>query len=157
MWNDDRSVTHEIISRRRFGETACAVVGRDEVETDCNGPVGRLLDALAARFGFNGLGENWVEVSLDEAKSIAGGVLEKDLAYGCAVMPRDEATSLAERFLSLFHPDVRCFTNSNAGWPGEDGRTKAYSWTPITNATLDTGIVCFDRDRVGILWVQDED
>ncbi|MGC1272783.1 MAG: hypothetical protein WBC44_03685 [Planctomycetaceae bacterium] len=155
MWKFDQAVINEI-ANRRSGST-CAVMNRAVVEADRNGSVGELFDAFVARFSFTGLGGDWVEVSLVEAKAIAGEILWKDLAYGVCIMARREADALAGRFFSLFGPEVHCFTNRYFVPPGADRRTQSLTWNPITDATFDIGVVCFDRDRVGILWVQDED
>lgn len=151
------TIAHEIASRRRCGKTTCAVLDRDVVEADRNWSIDQLFDAFLAQFGFTGLGEDREEVSLADAKTIAREALRTDLAYGASMMSEGEAVALAERYFSLFRPEVRCFTNGNLGLPEASRRGQPRSWTGITSATFDTGVICFDRDRVGILWVQDED
>ncbi|MEO1075960.1 MAG: hypothetical protein AAFX41_08350 [Bacteroidota bacterium] len=86
-------------------------------------------------------------------------MLHQDLAYDSDRMPLREAERLAEAFLSMFEDPV-VLTNGSWGIPttqtSERLRTGP-SWFPITDSTFDGGIVCVGRERVGIVWVQDED
>jgi hypothetical protein len=151
------AVTDQIVAQRIYGRTTCAVVPRDAINAGHELPISQLLDAFVARFGFTGIGDEWAEVSVDDAKTIVREVLRKDLAYGATIMPDDQAAALAERFFSLLGQAVRCFTNGNLVLPAADPRSVPKSWTGITPSILDTGVVCFDEGRLGILWVEDED
>jgi hypothetical protein len=150
------TVVDEILARRIYGHTTCAVIDRDVATTD-ESPAGAVLDVFVARFGFTGIGNSWAEVTLADAKVIAREVLHKDLAYRMDILPPSEAAALAERFFSLFEPTARCFTNGNVILPAAASREVPGAYDPITPSTFDTGVVCFDRQRIGILWVQDED
>lgn len=82
-------------------------------------------------------------------------MLCRDLAYNCEVMEAKRAHKLTDQFLTLFDDDSRHFTNSDFNPQRLDDTMKM--WTAITKATFDTGIICVDNKRIGILWVEDED
>jgi hypothetical protein len=144
-------------SRRTCGHTTCAVVGLDNPTAVKAAAVHGILDDFVRGFGFTGLGEAWIEVTREDAIAVVQQVLLKDLAYGVAMMPEAEACALAESFFSLFGSEGRCFTNGNLVLPNADPSEVRRSWNPITSATLDTGILCLDTNRIGIFWVEDED
>ncbi len=144
MPSEAKAVCEAITRQRKYGHPTCEVNDRDAA---CDPRSYRaVLDEFVATLGFRGLGEAWIELSIQAAKTLAKELLFKDLAYSVAMMSEDEAAMLAERFFNLFDPSVRCFTNSNLSG----------SW-PITDATFDAGVVCLGSLRIGILWVEDED
>src|SRR5262249_2284587 len=119
-----------------------------------------LIDAFVASLGFSGLGQGWEEINRDQAESILRLILHKDLAYRMPITPLEKATSLAGRFLALFSRSARWFTNGTyhlAPVRTPNGGSAGPSWNPISQATFDTGVVCIDESRIGIMWVQDED
>ena len=94
----------------------------------------------------------WVDLDRASALAIATNVLHRDLAYGVPVMPMDRAGDLARRLIDLFDgPSTSFLSNGTLG-----GRDRG-SWDPLTDATFDTGVVCVAGDRLGLLWVADED
>ena len=154
MTSDARAVCEAISRQRKYGHPTCAV---DEAPASAQRSYHTVLDEFVARFGFKGLGEAWIEVSIQAAKSLAREILFKDLAYSVAMMPEDEAGMLAERFFALFDASVRCFTNGNLVVQDANPTEVPGSWNPITQATFDAGVVCLGSSRIGILWVEDED
>jgi hypothetical protein len=112
-------------------------------------------DVVAEQCGFRGLADGWRELGRDDAESIAAAVLSHDLAYRSELMDAARAKDYAERFLALFD-DAKYYTNGDLGPVHAQGGGTA-GWDPITGATFDTGVVVVGTNRVGILWVQDED
>ena len=112
-------------------------------------------DALAIALGLQALGEAWVALEQARACQVASDVLWHDLAYRFEIMDRLQAEELSRDFLTHFAPDARFF--SNFASMGAEVEVLENGWNPLTDATFDTGIVVVDQNRVGILWVEDED
>ena len=93
----------------------------------------------------------WIELDTQEALEVAIRVLSVDLAYKMPVMAIDLAQRLAHRFLACFDTGAVFLTN------GSLARAGSRAWSPLTNATFDTGIVAVSSRRGGLLWVVDED
>lgn len=39
----------------------------------------------------------------------------------------------------------------------QSGYVELSSWTPISQATFDAGVVVVDKKNIGMIWVEDED
>lgn len=155
MSSEAEAVCDAITRQRKYGHPTCAV--HDRSAPGDPRLYHAVLDEFVATLGFRGMGEAWIEVSIQSAKTLAREILFKDLAYGVAMMSEDEAALLAERFFALFDASVRCFTNGNLVVRDADPTEVPGSWNPITEATVDAGVVCLGSSRIGILWVEDED
>jgi hypothetical protein len=87
-------------------------------------------------------------------------VLHRDMAYDAEVMPEARAAELADAFLAQFGPGTRYFTYGTWHLPPvvrPDGVVCGPSWSPVTPATFDTGVLAIGPERSGCLWVEDED
>jgi hypothetical protein len=93
----------------------------------------------------------WTDLEGPDALQAATRVLHLDLAYKAPVMPIDLARSLAVRFLDGCGERAAFLTNGSLGLSGTG------QWSPLTDATFDTGIVGVAAKRVGLIWVEDED
>jgi hypothetical protein len=116
-----------------------------------------LIDSTLTRLGFPALSTEWREVVPDQAAKILRNVLHRDLAYTVEIMPVEVAEQFAARFRSIFPTTTRYFTNGTwrAGRSGEFEHP--VSWSPLTDATFDAGIVAVGEGFVGLAWVEDED
>ncbi len=149
--------------RAQRGGTVTAWIGPREADVTLAEEFNALLD----RVGYGGpifwqeIVEDVQEVSRDQAAAILTSVLQRDLAYNCPIMDAAMADDLARQFLDLFAAGARYFTNCEFRYARdeESGRVIADlgSWFPLSMATFDTGIICVDSQRIGILWVEDED
>ena len=108
------------------------------------------------------LGEGWLEISESDAERIATGVLHRDLAYGAELIPLAEAEELASALIALVPLPMTCFTNGD--WVDafdadrDSGESlESVGFDPISDATLDAGIVCVSEEVTLLLWVEDED
>jgi hypothetical protein len=144
-----------IVQQRKYGRTTCAVTPRPA--TGARASVTALIDEYVATFGFKGLDDGWVEIRQQDARQIATAVLYEDLASHTEVMNEQQASELAHRFISLFGTGTEYYTNGNLVLPSADKNGVPGGWNPITSATFDSGVICVSEDRIGILWVQDED
>ena len=63
----------------------------------------------------------------------------------------ERAYRLAEEFLGIFKVQPRFFTNAIFK------RGRLSNWSPISDSTFDTGVICLSSSKIGVLWVQDED
>ena len=109
-------------------------------------------DSFVASHGFRPLGKAWRIIQRSEALDSLYRILFRDLAYQQLLMEEKTARFIAESFLDLFSPHhSRYCTN------GSFDERSMLGWTPITEATFDHGIVAFDEEHIGMIWVQDED
>ncbi len=116
--------------------------------------------AFIRSLGFRWPENGWREVDLAQARRILKHVLRRDLAYGSERIPEAEAERLVTAFLGAVGNDLSGYTNGTWGLPPEQlsgGVTTSASWSPITDSTFDGGVVCVGSERLGIIWVQDED
>jgi hypothetical protein len=119
-----------------------------------------IIDAFVQQLGFRALNDAWIAITRQQAEALIRRVIGYDLAYGAALTDLDTASDLAGRFIGCFGDQARCYTNGT--WHEADTAIsqsviRGASWTPITPATFDTGVVCLDDRNIAILWVQDED
>jgi hypothetical protein len=118
------------------------------------------LDAFVQGMGLRPLGAAWVPLAREQALALVGQLLRFDLAYHSPAADAPAAAALAERFMAAFGADVLCYTNGT--WlegfqPQGRSALRGPSWTPLTNATFDAGVVCVDAQMIGIFLVEDED
>ncbi|MEI7645082.1 MAG: hypothetical protein WCJ55_12470 [Chloroflexales bacterium] len=116
------------------------------------------LDALAAEEGYTGLGANWIEVPRRIAAKILTHLIASDLAYPTEVALPAEAEELASRFLALFAPGARYFTNGTCSGPFavyDIAGEAVLGWRSISAAPFDNGVIGLAADRVGMLWAED--
>ena len=151
------SLTNEILSRRGRGGTTCVIKDRQAKDEGREKPVTVEVDSFLSELGFIGLGEKWDRISTRVGKAIAQRILQSDLAYNAPIMPETDSVWLAECFFSWFDQDACCFTNGNAVLPLALPQEVPGASNPISQATFDSGVVCIDAHRIGILWVEDED
>lgn len=124
---------------------------------DVAGGVRRLL----AQVGFQEPEGGLVIIDSATAEAVLAGVLHRDLAYSCEVMPISAASGLAADFVRLCgvgqwstNGDLPLAHATRQVWsPGPS----ASHWSPLTRATFDTGVVFAGREMVAIAWVEDED
>jgi hypothetical protein len=157
MLTNAESLCAEIRARRTCGEVTVTVESRAFPN---NRSVADVIDAFVGNLGFVGIGDRWEEINRRVAETIAQRILHRDLAYNVEIMSAELACDLAARFLNLFTAQARYFTNGTLYQLHERfnaGVTHFSSFEPITEATFDTGVVCLDKERIGLLWVQDED
>jgi hypothetical protein len=146
-----------IRARRNAGRVSCALLKHTN-----DASATALADRAVQQVGLRALGEGWLEISESDAEAIATGVLHRDLAHGAEMMPLPAAAELAGELLALVTPPVRCFTNGE--WAeafGDDAASleplESVGFDPISDATLDAGIVCVGEGVTVLLWVEDED
>lgn len=149
-----------ILARRTAGRVSCALVSHAKAA----GPAAPtdLADLAVQSVALRPLGDAWQEISENDAELIATGVLHRDLAHGAEIMPLAEATDLASSLLALVPQPMHCFTNGD--WAeafGDDLESpellESVGFDPISDATLDAGIVCVGDGVTVLLWVEDED
>ena len=102
---------------------------------------------------FTGIGENWRELDLTNAKYILKHILSHDIAYYSPEIPERDAADIVNDFLAIFDGDCRCFSNGMF-----DKNTKSWSGHGfVASATCETGVVVVSSKLIGILWCHDED
>jgi len=149
-----------IRARRSSGRVSCALLPHPSAASAT-----ALADLAVQHLGLRALGDAWLEISERDAECIATGVLHRDLAHSAEIMPLAEAAELAGSLLALVEPPMRCFTNGD--WAeafGDDLESpepleslESVGFDPISEATLDAGVVCVGEGVTVVLWVEDED
>ena len=117
------------------------------------------VDRLVQAHGFRAIATEWQEISAADAQAIVTTLLHRDLAYDEEIMPLDIASDLATQFLDLAPEPQSFFTNGD--WSmnvdGKGSPASLAAFDPISDATLDSGVVCLGDGRAALLWVQDDD
>jgi hypothetical protein len=138
----DELLVADIIAERDCGVVHCGL-----------SRAGASLSELAVEFGLSP-DANYHEIDAASARRLAELVLQREWAgRGVEIMPAARAADLVDQFLAHFKADrVKFFTNGTflEGAP-------AATYSPATEATLDTGILVVGPLRSGCLWVEDED
>ena len=125
-------------------------------------PRGATLDALASAdevataVTLTPQGVAWTEIDGDSATALVDELLREDLAYGAPCVEPAVARMYAERFVRTVGP-ARYFT---AAWsPVEHSPNGGFSqtFTSISDATFDRGVIAIGVSHSAIFWVRDED
>jgi hypothetical protein len=107
-------------------------------------------------FALEPLHDHLGEVSAEHAAAILEALLWRDLAYHAENMPRDQAKKLAADFVNE-HNDTGAQFLSNADWRVFHEQPNGFSWTGLTKATFDGGLIVVHRPFASCVWVEDED
>jgi hypothetical protein len=106
-------------------------------------------------FKSNRIEGNWKPIYLSMAKKILEYILSLDMAYDLDLGTKPLADKLSAYFLNQFQSDTKYYTN---GIFDEDlGFFRLRSWLPVTDSTFDTGVLAIYKNRIGILWAEDND
>lgn len=142
-----------ILQLRDAGHTTCTIVDLPGHEA---GP--SAADHVVQTHGFRGIAADWEEISATDAHAIVATLLHRDLAYGQEIMPLETAADLATQLFDLVSEPHTYFTNG--GWsvnPETSVPATLSGFNPISEATLDSGVVCVGDGRALLFWVQDEE
>jgi len=91
------------------------------------------------------------EVSRSEAISLLSAALKKDLCYGTKLLGKGVAEEIAKEFVGSHQEGARFYTNSAVPY---GGGKEAWSYSPLTAATIDTGVVVREGGNLAsVLWV----
>ena len=134
----------EIIASRDAGVVRCGILPFSA----------QSISTLAGEFHLEGTMTKYSEVDLIRARELLTYILHRDLAYNAPIMSIERAAELAERFLSQFENENARFFTNGVDYSPVSG---IQSFSPVTDATFDTGILVIGRSRSGCLWVEDED
>ncbi|OCA85076.1 hypothetical protein [Pseudobacillus wudalianchiensis] len=148
MINNRKDFMNLLETKRNAGKVTCCVRKMDTTGT-------AVVDSFVKELGFRPIGEKWEQITQHEARNILMYLFSMDMAYDAELESKPLADELSDYFLSTFSLQSKIFT---AGYFEENsGFFKLQTWEPITDATFDTGIVVLDANKIGILWVEDED
>ena len=151
--HETMNLSSEIIRRRSAGRTTCLMTAIDSKAENAIAIVDRVVEAQ----GWRGINDGWLEISAADAHAIVSTLLHRDLAYGIEIMPFTVAAEFATRFLDLVPEPHSYFTNSDWAVTGDSAPATLNGWTPISDATFDSGVVCLGDGAAAMLWVEDED
>ncbi|HAX75365.1 MAG TPA: hypothetical protein DCY88_05915 [Cyanobacteria bacterium UBA11372] len=112
-----------------------------------------IVDSFVMQLGFSGIGDRWKQINRKSAQKILIFILNKNLAYAEESIAINDAETIANRFMILFEDNCQFLTNAIFN----NNYSRLTEWDSITESTFDTGVVIVSNERIGILWVQDED
>jgi len=138
-----------VLEKRDAGIVTVELRDRASVEADDVS----VVDSFVKDLGFKPLGRAWRAVDRDGAVTLLTAMLARDLAYFTQLMLPKTARYLATSFVDLFDRHAaKCYINGET--PSiESGRC----WEPLTDSTFDAAVVILDREKIGIVCVEDED
>jgi hypothetical protein len=139
-------LTADLVEARHAGLVRCGVwraVHADDVDRNR-----RLVDRAALELELTPIAAAWREISVAEARKIVTRLVRLDQAYGTQLASPETAEALADRFLAGAQT---CFTNGHLDDAGNGGST------PVGPATLEAAVAFVDGQRVGLVWIGDED
>lgn len=157
-----RQLTTEIVAARDCGRVIVSIEDRTDEDAQIRSPE-EIADQLMRSLRCTALGEGWISVTEQDARTIAHHLLTKDLAYRADIMPSVHAHALIDRFLAFF-PGDRWYRTNGTPVPRSDRKSltpesfgNGWGWNSLTDATFDLGVVVISLTRVGALLVADED
>ena len=118
-------------------------------------------DQFCKAHNFTEIGDGWRKLSKIEAHKVLFALLIRDMAYKSPRLSKEQTKEVIDEFFSSFSVSALYFTNGN--WEegttsSKDGRISyGPSWTPLTQATFDGGVLVLDEHKSGIIWLEDED
>lgn len=141
----------------------CGRVTLRAIERGAGSTAIQVADALGHASGLKAIGQSWRAIDRDDAAIVLARCLRFDLAYHAPLMATNEADALVQAILA-FPGDAREFL-TNGSWAkpstyrrgGESGIVVGPSWTPLSTATFDAGVVAVSDERAVICWIEDED
>ncbi len=151
-----KKMHNKIRSIRNCGIATCKAKNDMTTEIENTDLIIKKLDLFVESIGFTGLGEDWAEVDLNLSIKILTEIIRNDMAYKHPLTSSKTAKKLASEFIAIFEKPFRFFTNGNLFVPAIIDGVKGEFFS-ISESTFDSGIVCIDCEKIGILWVQDED
>jgi ferredoxin-NADP reductase len=153
MPNQELQQIKDNLKKRTAGVVHFDIQIRFDPTGDCS--VNRIDDHIAG-LGHTRIDTQWIELKKPDAERLLTSILHKDMADRCESMPIDLAHATTRLFLEQFSDTAKFFTN--AEWHQDKGGVwSIQSWHPITDSTFDSGIVACDSQRIGMIWVEDED
>ena len=131
------------------------LAGRFEPHLTCryfDAVLWRDRDAHLTTIGFNPLPRGgWHEVDRKTAIDLLSSAMAIDLCYGLKNLPRGTAREFAEGFCAPLHWQDRFFTDASRPW---DGNVNGWSFGPLTEATMDTGVIVKSGESfAGLFWI----
>jgi len=136
------------LSKREAGVLTMACEPLESVE-----PVSsNIVDSFVVSLGFKPPGKGWLQIDRAKAAALVEHILYKDLAYQYPLMEQNKAAFIAESFLALFSTHTCKFLTN-----GSINEKDMLTWDPISDSIFDHGLVAFDNENIGIIWVEDED
>ena len=91
-------------------------------------------------------------VDTETVRRLLTHTLQFDLASHARVLDADQAARLAGNVIEALSGPVQWWTNGTLGLPGPRS-----TWTPLTPASFDTGVIGVSQERVLVVWFIDED
>lgn len=139
---------------RLFARYARASAGRWWIGERPDGREGQLPRLIAAKIGYPTAREDpfdggIVPVPLAEAAHVLAVAGTLSLAYHC---PSPKAQAVDEARDALRSLADRPVFLSNGSW-----RPELQSWTPLSSATFDCGVIGYDAQNAFIFWIEEED
>lgn len=149
MFSSFNDFKHILKAKRDAGYITCEIGCRKHSSTLHD------VNHFVKCYGYHELGDQWNAVDEQTARHLMTYILSKDLAYEFTLSSKSIASELCDYFFDYF-ADVPTYY-INADVVVHSGYVELSSWTPISQATFDAGLVVADKKKIGMIWVEDED
>lgn len=152
-----------VLAARIQSARGCGRVTLRAVERSAGATAIQVADVLSLSGGLKAIGDSWRTIDRDDATLVLGRWLRFDLACHAPLMATDEADGLVRAILALAGNAREFLTNGSWAKPstyrrrGESGIVVGPSWTPLSTATFDAGVVAVSDERAVMCWFEDED
>ncbi len=149
MFSSFDDFKHMMKSKRDAGYVTCEIGCRK------HSSILRDVNHFVKNHGYHGLDDQWNAIDEQTARHLMTYILSKDLAYEISLSSEPIAFELSDYFFHYFSDDPVYVTNADVDV--QSGDVRLSSWSPITQATFDAGVVVVDKKKIGLIWVEDED
>lgn len=122
---------------------------------DPGGPLNAFVAAVGLGVATAPVGR-WDPIARDQARCLLAVALQWEQAYDTRRVGVSVAERIASAFVELFAEQARFFTNGTVENTPRGLCTTAW-YGSVTLATFETGVVAVDEDRIGLLYLADED
>ncbi|WP_242218504.1 hypothetical protein [Bacillus cereus group sp. BfR-BA-01380] len=151
MFNSFEDFNDILLTKRNSGSIICSFksinnLGNEITKEEFLEEIGHQSNEIKGR---------WEVIDKRMAKKILEYILSMDMAYDIDLETKPLAEKLSNYFLKEFLSDAKYYTNGK--FDEVDGFFRLSEWTSITNSTFDTGILAIDKNKIGILWAEDND
>lgn len=141
-------ITNKLNKKRRKSKCIFKVITNQNISDETK--INNLLKLIG--YSFN---PYWHEVEYHEARKILDFVLSRSLAHNNLVMQEFHAKEITNMYFNIFG-SAKYFTNGK--FERENKIIKSLrEYSSISESTFDSGIIAISNERIGIIWVEDED
>lgn len=112
-------------------------------------------EAIAAQLGYTPAVDALRAIDLEEAAGLLEWLYRESVAYGACGPVANRVLDEVYEALQDLRSDAAFWTNGD--WYRRLKGGASASWTPLSDATFDVGVIGRDADNAFIFWIEEED